>query len=277
MSRTLFATLTLFAVAACGGGDRQEVATADSLSRDLQLAPMDTTAELNDRPAPAAEPEPAASAPAPAPAARTPRPAPRPPATAPTPAPRAETPAAAPAPAPAAPALASGTAIAATTNAEIRSKKNQVGDEVTATVTSDVKDRSGRVVIPAGSLVTLRVTALKESDSKSDTTGTLTLQPVSVAINGESRALSASIEGVNTKLEGRGTDVNDVAKVGAGTAAGAILGRVLGGGSKGTIIGGVIGGAVGAQRAVETKDRDVVLPEGTGVTMTLDEQFLAQS
>ncbi|MBA3554009.1 MAG: hypothetical protein H0W29_04520 [Gemmatimonadales bacterium] len=152
-----------------------------------------------------------------------------------------------------------------------------MGDEVTATVTTDVKDRSGRVVIPSGSLVTLRVTALKESDSKSDTTGTLTLKPVSVAINGESQPLTASIEGVNTKLEGRGTDVNDVAKVGAGTAAGAILGRVLGGGSKGAIIGGVIGGAVGTQRAVETKDRDVVLPKGTGVTMTLDEQFLAQS
>ncbi|MBA2458521.1 MAG: hypothetical protein H0V43_06145, partial [Gemmatimonadales bacterium] len=51
MSRSHFAALTLFAVAACGGGDRQEVATADSLSRDLQLAPMDTTPELNDRPA----------------------------------------------------------------------------------------------------------------------------------------------------------------------------------------------------------------------------------
>ncbi|MBA3258758.1 MAG: hypothetical protein H0T68_04745, partial [Gemmatimonadales bacterium] len=57
MSRTLLA-LTLFAVAACGGGDRQEVATADSLSRDLQLAPVDTTAELNDQAAPAAEPAP---------------------------------------------------------------------------------------------------------------------------------------------------------------------------------------------------------------------------
>jgi hypothetical protein len=51
------------------------------------------------------------------------------------------------------------------------------------------------------------------------------------------------------------------------------VGRVLGGSSKGAIIGGVIGGAVGAQRAVETKDRDVVLPKGTTVTLSLTEEF----
>ena len=81
----------------------------------------------------------------------------------------------------------------------------------------------------------------------------------------------ATISGVRTKLQGRGTDANDVAKVGAGTAAGAIVGRVLGGSTKGAIIGGIIGGAVGTQRAVETKDRDVVLPAGTAVTLTLDQ------
>jgi hypothetical protein len=35
----------------------------------------------------------------------------------------------------------------------------------------------------------------------------------------------------------------------------------------------VIGGAVGTQRAVETKDRDVVLPQGTSITLVLDESF----
>ncbi len=64
MSRTIIAALTLAAIAACGRGDREQAATADSLSRDLQLAPVDTTAELNDRPT--------ASAPTPAPAPRTP-------------------------------------------------------------------------------------------------------------------------------------------------------------------------------------------------------------
>jgi hypothetical protein len=274
MSRTLFAALTLATLAACGGGDRRDVAAADSLSRDLQLAPVDTTAELNDQPAPAPE-TPAAPA-TPAPAAR---PRPRPATPRPQPAPTTPAPAAtpAPAPAPAAASLAAGTSLSVSTDAEIRSNTNKVGDEVLATVAADVKDASGRVVIPAGSKVTLQVTAIKPSDSKSDTTGTLTLKPVAVAVGGESQPITASISGVRTTLEGRGTGVNEIAKVGAGTAAGAVVGRVLGGSSKGAIIGGIIGGAVGTQRAIETKDRDVVLPQGTTVTITLDDRFVAQS
>jgi len=275
MSRTLFAALALASLAACGRGDRQDVAAADSLSRDLQLAPVDTTAELNDQPAPAPVAE-APAEPTPPPAAApkpAPRPAPRPAAPAPAP----STPAPAPAPAPAAAAgLAAGTSLSVTTDAEIRSNKNKVGDEITATVANDVKDGSGRVVIPAGSKVNLQVTAIKPSDSKSDTTGTLTLDVVGVEVGGTEKPVVATISGVRTKLEGSGTDANDVAKVAGGTAAGAIVGRVLGGSSKGAIIGGIIGGAVGTQRAIETKDRDVVLPAGTSVTLTLD-QALATS
>jgi hypothetical protein len=249
------------AVAACGGGDRGEMATADSLSRDLQLAPVDTSAELNDE---TTEDRPAASTTTPAPRRTSPsRPTAQPAPVAPRPA----------APAPTPRSLAAGTTLTASTNAEIRSHKNKVGDTVTATIASDVKDRSGRVVIPAGSEVVLKVTAIKESENKSDTTGTLTLQPTSVVISGQSYPVAANIEGVTTKLQGRSTNAGDIAKPAAGAAVGAVVGRVLGGSSKGAIIGGVLGGAVGAQRAVETKDRDVVLPQGTTVTLSLTEEF----
>jgi hypothetical protein len=269
MLRMTMAAFTMAALAACAPGDRGETATADSLSRDLQLAPVDTSAELNDRPT--------ASTPAPAPTpARPSRPA------SPVPSPTASAPARPAVPAPAAPApaaasLAAGTSLTAATTAEIRSHKNKVGDTVTAKIAADVKDRSGRVVIPAGSTVALKVTAIKESENKSDTTGTLTLQPTSVSINGQSHPIAASIKGVDTRLEGRKTGAGDIAKVGGGAAAGAILGRVLGGSTKGAVIGGVIGGAVGTQRAVETKDRDIVLPAGTSVTLVLDETFTPSS
>jgi len=258
----MIAALTLAAVAACGGGDRGDTAAADSLSRDLQLAPVDTTAELNDQPA--ASP--------PAPAARTPakpiRPAPNPRPSSPS--------ASAPDPAPARAAstgLKAGTALSASTTSEVRSNKNKVGDTITATIESDVKDNAGRVVIPAGSEVVLTVTAIKESENKSDKTGTLTLKPSSVNINGQSYPVVASISHVDTKLEGRKTSAGDIAKPAAGAAVGAVVGRVLGGSTKGAVIGGVIGGAVGTQRAVETKDRDVVLPAGTTVGLVLDQTF----
>jgi len=144
---------------------------------------------------------------------------------------------------------------------------------VTATIADDVKDGSGHVVIPAGSEVVLKVTAIKESENKSDKTGTLTVQPTSVMIGGQSYPLAATIEHVTTELQGRATGAGDIAKPAAGAAVGAVVGRVLGGSSKGAIIGGVLGGAVGAQRAVETKDRDVVLPKGTTVTLSLSEEF----
>jgi len=261
MSRTMIAALTLAAVAACGRGDRSDTAAADSLSRDLQLAPVDTTVPLNDRPT-ASTPAPAATTPT-----RPSRPAASP--SRPSPSPSA----AAPSAPPASRSLSAGTTISASTTTEVSSAKNKVGDVVTATVASDIKDNAGRVVIPAGSEVALKVTAIKESENKSDKTGTLTLQPTSVTINGTSHPLSARIDSVGTQLQGRKTGAGDIAKPAAGAAVGAVVGRVLGGSTKGAIIGGVLGGAVGAQRAVETKDRDVVLPEGTTVVLVLEQPY----
>jgi outer membrane biosynthesis protein TonB len=201
MSRTLLAVLALAALTACGRRDRQDVAAADSLNRDLQLAPVDTSTTLNPNPAadtaaatPAPEP-----APAPAPKPAAPKPKPKPAAPAPAPKPAAQ-PAPAPAPAPASRELAAGTTLSAVTDAEIRSNKNKVGDKVTATLASDVKDASGNVVVPKGSQVTLTVTAIKESENKRDTTGTLTLDATDLTVNGKSYPITASISGVKTKL-----------------------------------------------------------------------------
>ena len=250
MAAKRLAILTLALVAACGG-DRAASMAADSLSRDLQRLPVDSSATLNDQAA--ATPAVPASAPAP-------KPAPKPKAK---PAPK-------PKPAPAAPlALSSGASIATTVDREISSRTDKPGATVTGTVASDVKDASGRTVIPAGSKVTLTITAIHESENKGDKTGKLTLTPTAVEIQGQSYALEGSAEALDRTLRDRKTNAGDVAKVGAGTAAGAILGRVIGGSTKGAVIGGIIGGAVGTQRAVETQDRDVVVPASSRVAITL--------
>ena len=142
----MIAALTLVAVAACGGGDKGDTATADSLSRDLQLAPVDTTAELNDRPTAEHRLRRRSRHPARSPAGQ-PRPAGL------TPAPQRAT-AGGSGAGPASSALwPPAPRHARPTKAEIRSNKNKVGDTVTATVANDVKDNAGRVVIPAGSEV----------------------------------------------------------------------------------------------------------------------------
>jgi serine/threonine-protein kinase len=172
-------------------------------------------------------------------------------------------------------ALSKGTSFTASINAEIRSHVDHAGDTITATVDSNVTDQSGRVVIPGGSEVRLRITAIKPSKNKGDLIGTLTLKTTALVIDGKARPFSAAISGPQTHLEARGTNVGDVAKVGAGTALGAVVGELLGGGKKGALIGGLIGGAVGAQRAAHSKDRDIVAPPGATVTLTLTEELVA--
>ena len=242
--------LSLFAVtllAACAGESPDRI-VADSLSRDLQRAPVDSSAVLND---------PAPAAPAPQPVATKPKPKPAP------------KPAPAPAPAPAPLALSSGTIISTAVDHEIHSRVNKPGELVTTTVSSDVTDSRGRVVIPAGSRVTMTITEIHESENKGDKTGKLTLTPTEVAIAGRSYPIVASAEALDRQLQDRKTNAGDVAKVGAGAAVGAIAGRVIGGNTKGAVIGGIIGGAVGTQRAIETQDRDVVVPAGSRVQLTL--------
>jgi hypothetical protein len=250
MAAKRLAILAVTILAACGGESRDSIA-ADSLSRDLQLAPADSSATLGDY-AEAAPAKPVAK-----PVAPKPKPKPRP------------QPAPAPAPEPAPLALASGTVIATAVDQEINSRINKKGETVTTTVSSDVTDSRGRVIIPAGSKVTMTITEIRESENKGDKTGKLTLTPTQVAIGGRSYPLMASAEALDRYLKDRKTNAGDVAKVGAGAAIGALAGRVIGGNTKGAVIGGVIGGAVGTQRAVETQDRDVVVPVGSRVQLTL--------
>src|SRR5512145_2292278 len=91
----------------CGGGDKTDEALADSLRRDLQLVPAESSAALNDVPAgeaPAKAPPVATTAPRPA----TPKPS-------------------APAPQPTARTLAAGTTIATTALDSISSRHNKAG------------------------------------------------------------------------------------------------------------------------------------------------------
>jgi hypothetical protein len=257
MAANRLAILTLAVLAACGG-DRGASMAADSLSRDLQRLPVDSSAVLNDQ----AGATPVAAVPRPAPA---PKPVSKPKAT-PKPAPK-------PAPAPVRLALDAGATMATTVDREISSKTDKPGATVTASVASDVKDASGRVVIPAGSRLTMTITEIHESENKGDKTGKLTLTPTAVEIGGQSYALSGSATALDRKLVDRKTNAGDVAKVGAGTAAGAIVGRVIGGNTKGAVIGGLIGGAIGTQRAIETQDRDVVVPASSRVEVTLGGTF----
>lgn len=246
MFRKTLAVVGIIAVAACAR-DRADQATADSLGRDLQMSPADSSADLNDRPTAPPATTPSTSRPS------TPRPS-----TPSTPVATGRS-------------LASGTTIETNTTTQISSRNNKAGETLTATVSTDVTDSRGRVVIPAGSVVRLTISEIEPAENKSQETGKIVLMPSTIEVGGKSYSLNASIESVEHRMEGRGVTAGDAAKVGAGAAAGAIAGRVLSGNKKGAIIGGVVGAAVGTGVAIETADRDIVVPAGARIVLKLTE------
>jgi len=260
MSARRFLVATLLGLAACGGGDRKSGTAADTLQRDLSLAPADTSSQLNDRPAPdtshAAPAAPAASAPAP-----TPAPAPKP------------KPAAAKPAAPKEPAhypLGVGTTVEAAAVDTITSRHNKAGETMVATVIDAITDPSGHIAIPAGSIVTLKIVELKPAENKKSKDGTLQLEVVNISVNGAEVPVFARVDSVEHFLKGRGVTGGDVAKAGGGAAAGAVVGGLMGK-AKGAVIGAIVGGAAGTAVAVQTADRDVVIPAGGLIRFVLSE------
>lgn len=263
MRQVLIAVLGAVTLAGCNRKPDAS-AVADSAARDIQLPSTDSTLALNDRPAPTPPP-----APAPLPPSRpAPRPAP-PPAAVPLPAPAPPPPA--PAPKPAA-RLEAGKTLEATATREITSRVNKPGELFMARIAEDITAADGRVIIPAGSEVTMSIVQLKPALDKSAKDGTLELRAVSVMVNGQSQPIDANVTYVEHTLKGRPVGTSEAAKVGVGAAAGAILGKVIGGGT-GAAVGGVVGAAGGVAVAVETANRDVVVPVGAKIRLVLRSDF----
>lgn len=165
--------------------------------------------------------------------------------------------------------LANGTQISVTTSRTITSRSDEAGQTLMTTVDADVKNASGRVVIPAGSVLVLTITEISPAKTKSAADGTLTLAVTSVTVRGTTYPLDAKVTSVDHTLKGRGVTLGEVEKVAAGTAIGAVAGRVIGGDSKGTIIGAAVGTAGGAIVANETASRDVVVVAGSPIELTM--------
>ncbi|HYU28215.1 MAG TPA: glycine zipper 2TM domain-containing protein [Gemmatimonadales bacterium] len=247
----IFATAIAVGLGACQKGQDQSQAS-DSTARNLTLAPAESTGQMRDV---------ADQRTTPPPATRNPTNRTNPPPAPPRP----------PAPPPLA-RLGVGTKMDIAASDTISSRTAKVGDAFTARVVEDVRNASGRVVIPAGSVVNGKITDVKPSPNPS-TPGTLTLSVSSITVRGKSYPIEASVDSLETIHKGRGITSGDAAKVGAGAAAGAILGRVLGGNKKGTIIGGVVGAAAGAGVAHQTKDSDIVLPAGAHIIIRLTKEL----
>jgi hypothetical protein len=161
-----------------------------------------------------------------------------------------------------------GTEIHASLNDSITSRRDTVGEIISAHVMQNVRGVNGRTLIPAGTPVQFTVTRIRPARSK-NSQGRLALDVNGFEVEGDLLPVQAEVRPVPRELRGRGVGGSEVAKVGGGAAAGAILGRVVGGNTRGAVIGGVAGAAAGAVLADQTATRDVVVKAKTPVVFVL--------
>src|SRR5881396_3847233 len=132
MQGSLFAALAGVAFLACAKPD-QTSQSADSTARNLTLAPTESTAALKDVPARSTEAAKTAPEKQPVKKPAPPKPAPL--------------------------MLAAGTRVPLTASDTISTRHAKAGDSFSAMVSEDVRDATGRVVIPAGARVSGTITA----------------------------------------------------------------------------------------------------------------------
>jgi Glycine zipper 2TM domain len=263
--------LAALALAACGKKPEEQAAAPDATAeqqaqqdavikqreeelnrREQELALQEREKALADREAAltkAKEPPPKQVAAAPKPAAPKPA-APKP----------------APTPVAAGPkdyVIPAGTSLSVQLPAEVSTKTAKVGDRISGNLTQDLVV-NGKTVAKAGALVQGSVTEVISGSKTIGGKPTLTLDFDNITSEGGDRPMNARVTQVSEKSDKAG----DAAKIGGGAVAGGVVGHQISH-KNGAIIGALIGAAAGTAVAKKT-GKEVVLPAGTVVGLTLD-------
>jgi hypothetical protein len=160
--------------------------------------------------------------------------------------------------------LTSGTEIKVRTDTAINAQSAAAGQSYAATVSDDVRDTSGNVVIPRGARARLATVATGDNQ--------ISLALSSVSANGQRYSLntnSSQAESTTAK-EGVGKNKRTAKYVGGGALAGTLIGAIAGGG-KGAAIGALAGGAAGAGAQTLTKGKKLDIPAESQLTFRLDQ------
>jgi hypothetical protein len=215
--------------------------------REAELALKEKEKELADRESALAK-------------ASAPKAAPKPVAAAPTPSKPKPTPVAA---GPKNYVVPSGTSLSVQLPAEISTKTAKVGQRLTGNLTNDIVV-DGKVVARAGTPVQGSVTEVISGSKTIGGKPTLGITFDSLTFEGGDRPINARI----TQVADKSDKGRDTAKIAGGAVAGGVVGHQIDS-DKGKVIGALIGAAAGTAAAKKT-GKEVVLPAGTVVGMTLE-------
>ncbi len=165
----------------------------------------------------------------------------------------------------------------------LSSRTAQKGDTFTAEVIAPVV--VGDVVaVPAGSLVTGRVTSVTRAARRRSGTIAVTFEELQLP-SGQKYKIFGSLASLETP-EGEHREVSsegevkqrtsikrDAVFIGGGAGVGAIIGAAAGGG-KGAGVGAAIGAGLGTAAALLRKGAEVEVPSGTEIGMVLDRELI---
>jgi len=147
----------------------------------------------------------------------------------------------------------------------LASNASSVGESFRARLVADLR-LDGAVAIPAGSEV-LGVVTDAVGARRIGGKARLTVKFTDLVLpSGTTLPVHASF-----LEEGKSRAGRDAATIGGSTAGGALLGRILGNSGRGTILGALVGAAVGTAIASKTAGEEVVIPEGSVISLKLDQ------
>jgi len=148
----------------------------------------------------------------------------------------------------------------------VSSATSQAGDTFTCRTTDPVVI-GDRVAIPTGSTIHGQVTdVVPAKKGLKEKGGVITLSFDKVETPaGFSAPMSATVASVGKS--GKKT----AGIIGGSAAGGAILGKILGGSTKDAALGAVVGGAIGTGIAAGTRGKEVEIPAGSRLAITLDQ------
>ena len=163
-------------------------------------------------------------------------------------------------------------------NQTISSETARIGDQFSTTVVDPVY-AGGVEVIPAGSIVSGRVTTVDRASRKSKA-GSIGVHFVAVRLpTGITRPLNGDLADLSGgemnsdnegEVSGSSATKRNVVFIGGGAATGALIGAIAGGG-KGAGIGALIGGGLGTAGALFSKGHEAVVKSGTEFGVILNQ------
>jgi hypothetical protein len=166
--------------------------------------------------------------------------------------------------------VAAGKTLVIRVDQRLSAKRSRPREKFTGEFAEDLKDDSGKVIIPKGSQVTGRVDAAKQRGHFKGAAH-LSLRLTSLTLNGKEYPLDTHDLRERKKGKGKRT----AAMIGGGSGLGMLIGGVASGGT-GLVIGGLAGAGAGTAGAGLTGNRDLVIPAESIVRFKLADELVIQ-